>query len=104
MLQGLSGTTTQLHFDAFQVYSRPTFVEYLRSGWQISLVAAIDYTASNGNPNQQSSLHFNGEGYTNQYEQALHNVGQIVEPYDYDRSFPVFGFGGIPRHLGKISQ
>ena len=23
-----------------------------------------------------------------------------MEPYDYDRSFPVFGFGGIPRHLG----
>ena len=34
------------------------------------------------------------------YEQALWNVGQVVEPYDYDRSFPVFGFGGIPRHMG----
>lgn len=27
-------------------------------------------------------------------------VGSIVEPYDADRSFPVFGFGGIPRHMG----
>jgi hypothetical protein len=27
-------------------------------------------------------------------------VGGIVEPYDLDRSFPVFGFGGIPRHMG----
>ncbi len=26
-----------------------------------------------------------------------------MEPYDYDRSFPVFGFGGIPRHLGLNS-
>ena len=29
------------------------------------------------------------------------NVGTIIEPYDNDRSFPVFGFGGIPRHLGQ---
>ena len=31
---------------------------------------------------------------------AISNVGQVIEPYDFDRSFPVFGFGGIPRHLG----
>ena len=24
------------------------------------------------------------------------NVGGIVEPYDYDKSFPVYGFGGVP--------
>ena len=29
------------------------------------------------------------------------NVGSVVEPYDSDRSFPVFGFGGIPRHMGQ---
>jgi len=27
----------------------------------------------------------------------------VVEPYDSDRSFPVFGFGGIPRHLNLNS-
>ena len=31
------------------------------------------------------------------------NVGCILEPYDSDKSFPVFGFGGIPRHLGQNS-
>jgi len=30
---------------------QPTFVDYIRSGWSISFVAAIDYTASNGEPN-----------------------------------------------------
>ena len=44
------GAATQLVFSQFEVYSRPNFVDYLRSGWQISLVCAIDYTASNGNP------------------------------------------------------
>ena len=28
------------------------------------------------------------------------NVGSVIEPYDSDQSFPTFGFGGIPRHLG----
>lgn len=27
-------------------------------------------------------------------------VGGIVEPYDLSRSFPVYGFGGVPRHMG----
>ena len=82
----------------FSVYVRPTLVDYLRSGWSISMVGAVDYTASNGEPSNPSSLHYMGGN--NQYEAALMNVGVIVEPYDNDRSFPVFGFGGIPRHLG----
>jgi len=39
-------------------------------------------------------------GPNNQYEAALYNVGGIIEPYDSDRSFPVYGFGGIPTHMG----
>lgn len=27
-------------------------------------------------------------------------MGYVVEPYDYDKMFPVYGFGGIPRHMG----
>lgn len=30
-------------------------------------------------------------------------VGSIVEPYDADRSFPVFGFGGTPTHMGNYA-
>ena len=30
------------------VTEKPGFLEYLRSGWQINLCVAIDYTASNG--------------------------------------------------------
>ena len=67
----------------------------------MSLTVAIDYTASNGGINQPDSLH--AIGPNNQYENALLNVGMVVEPYDYDRSFPVFGFGGIPRHMGVNS-
>ena len=63
------------------------------------MVTAIDYTASNGDPNSPQSLH--SMGPQNQYIQALHNVGGIIEPYDSDRTFPCFGFGGIPRMMGS---
>ena len=96
-----SGDGGQLVITDFEIFVRPTLVDYLRSGWAISMVAAIDYTASNGNPSSPSSLH--AMGPKNQYELAITNVGQVVEPYDLDKSFPVFGFGGIPRHMGNPS-
>lgn len=39
-----------LNFKSFDKVDRPSFVDYLRSGWQINLTLAIDYTASNGAP------------------------------------------------------
>ena len=62
------------------------------------MTIAIDYTASNGNSNDPNSLHYLGS--KNQYEAAIMNVGQIIELYDSDKLFPVYGFGGIPRHMG----
>lgn len=36
----------------------------------------------------------------NVYEQAIWNVGRILEPYDFNRMFPFFGFGAKPRFAG----
>ena len=55
-----AGRGTQVHFDNLSVYQRPTLVDYLRSGWSISMVGAIDYTASNGPPRNKDSLHYMG--------------------------------------------
>ena len=38
----------------------PTIIDYLRSGWQMNLAVAIDYTASNGQLNDPDCLHFMG--------------------------------------------
>lgn len=93
---GMAGSTCT--FQNFRAFERPTFLDYLRAGWQISVVTAIDYTASNGNPSSSNSLHYLGKN--NQYEAALWSVGSVLEPYDSDKAFPCFGFGGIPRHMG----
>ena len=83
----------------FQIISRSkltknyTFVDYLLAGIQIGLTVAIDFTNSNGNPNDSSSLHFIHGDIPNQYERAINACGTIVGYYDYDQLFPCFGFG-----------
>jgi hypothetical protein len=66
----------------------------LAGGWQLNCTIAIDYTSSNGYPNEEDSLHFMGP--SNQYEDVIKKVGLVIEPYDSDKLFPVFGFGGVP--------
>ena len=73
-----------------------TFIDYLSRGMQINLDIAIDYTASNNeNP---IPLH-NIDGMNkNDYEKAIESCGSILAFYDYDKLFPVYGFGGIPMY------
>jgi hypothetical protein len=85
----------------FKKELKPTIGEFLRSGWVIQLGVAIDFTASNGDPNTPSSLHFIRGGdpmMRNQYEEAIMEVGSVLEMYDVDRLFPVYGFGGVPHY------
>ena len=87
----LSSTgSANIFIDAIKNYS---FIDYLRGGMQINLTVAIDFTGSNGLPNQVNSLHYLGPN-PNQYETAIRACGDIVAYYDYDQKFPAFGFGG----------
>ncbi len=83
---------------------RPSFVEYLRSGWFINMSVAVDFTASNGEPSDPNSLHrVYQNGQLNQYEHAIMSVGKILESYAYQQKFAAFGFGGVPRFTGMNS-
>ena len=73
-----------------------SFIDYLRAGVQLSLSIAIDYTGSNGEYSDSNSLHHLNPSNPNQYERAILEVGTILEAYDNDKQFPVFGFGGVP--------
>ena len=49
-----------------------------------------------GDPRDSRALHyFNPEYPYNQYTTAIDSVGQVVQEYDSDKLFPVFGFGGV---------
>ena len=43
---------------------------------------AIDFTASNGDPNVPSSLHYMNPYSLNSYQTALISVGNIIKDYD----------------------
>lgn len=80
---------------------RPSFYDFLHSGWQINLTVAVDFTASNGPVNYADSLHYiDPTGRPNQYQSALTNIGAILENYDSDKKIPAFGFGGTPLYMG----
>jgi len=52
--KNIEGNAVQHAFKNF------TFLDYLKADWQMQLTIAIDYTLSNGEPSDPSSLHHAG--------------------------------------------
>ncbi|KAM9431269.1 copine-9-like [Salvelinus alpinus] len=96
-----SGTVTLL---SFKVESEYTFVDFIRGGTQLNFTVAIDFTASNGDPSQPTSLHYMNPYQMNAYAMALKAVGDIIQDYDSDKLFPAYGFGAKLPPDGKISH
>jgi hypothetical protein len=85
-----SGT---LHVSAFSVEVTHTFLDYVRTGTPIGCVFAVDFTASNGEPQFASSLHYLNPYQLNPYQRAIMSVGNVVLEYDSDKMVPAYGFG-----------
>ncbi|XP_065827522.1 copine-3-like [Oscarella lobularis] len=85
-----SGILQFLHCKIFPV---PSFLDFVRGGCEISLMVAVDFTASNGDPSLPSSLHYNHPYQMNEYVEAIQSVGSVLAPYDSDQLFPIWGFG-----------
>ena len=64
---GLEGS--KLVFENFELYDKPTFLDYLKSGWQIKLTGAIDFTSADGKLDSNVFLH--NLDNSNRYESAL---------------------------------
>uniref|UniRef100_A0AAY4DLW5 C2 domain-containing protein n=1 Tax=Denticeps clupeoides TaxID=299321 RepID=A0AAY4DLW5_9TELE len=71
---------------------------------QINFTVAIDFTASNGNPSQPTSLHYLSPYQQNAYSMALRAVGEIIQDYDSDKMFPALGFGAKLPPDGRVSH
>lgn len=87
--EGLDGS--KLVFEQFEVYDRPSFMEYLKAGWKIEMRGAIDFTTANGKIGDEGSLHNPGE--SNRYEQIMHSLGSVLEPYSNAIQSTFYGFG-----------
>ncbi|XP_031419862.1 copine-8 [Clupea harengus] len=96
-----SGTVTLL---SCLIDIEVTFLDYIKGGTQINFTVAIDFTASNGNPSQPTSLHYLSPYHQNAYAMALRAVGEIIQDYDSDKMFPALGFGAKLPPDGRISH
>jgi hypothetical protein len=88
-----------LHFSSVQVERHPTFPSFINGGCTIKVLVGIDFTNVNGDPSLPGSLHHwdsSGRGL-NPYQQTIQTVGAILEQYDTDKLFPVYGFGAKVR-------
>lgn len=83
-----------IHVKKCEIVERASFLDYVMGGCEISLMVAIDFTASNGDPRDPSSLHYMGNNTENQYTAAIRAVGSVLEHYDTDKLIPAWGFGG----------
>lgn len=68
-----------------------SFLDYIKGGTQMHFAVAIDFTASNGPPQDPRSLHYFDTSRPNHYETALRGVGDIIQQYDSAKLFPAFG-------------
>ncbi|XP_075223664.1 copine-8-like isoform X2 [Lycorma delicatula] len=96
-----SGEICLDHFELKPVYS---FLDYIKGGTQLHCSIAIDFTGSNGNPEDPNSLHYVSGVMPNCYEQAITAVGSIIQDYDSDKLFPVLGFGARLPPDGRVSH
>lgn len=76
-----------------------SFYDFLQSGLELNFHCAVDFTGSNGDPKKPNSLHYVNQGRT-QYSDAIYAVGNVVEPYDFDKTLPAYGFGGFTKQMG----
>eukprot|EP01120_Amphizonella_sp_Union-15-10_P003906 TRINITY_DN1435_c0_g1_i1.p1 TRINITY_DN1435_c0_g1~~TRINITY_DN1435_c0_g1_i1.p1 ORF type:complete len:384 (+),score=83.86 TRINITY_DN1435_c0_g1_i1:34-1152(+) len=95
-----SGT---LRFRKIELVQEYSFLDYIAGGTEISLMVAIDYTASNGDPRYTNSLHYRNPYEPNEYAKAIISVGEILTAYDNDKMIPVYGFGA-KLHNGSVSH
>ncbi|KAK9286147.1 hypothetical protein L1049_014529 [Liquidambar formosana] len=85
----------QLFVDLYCEKDVHSFIDYISSGFELNFMVAVDFTASNGNPRNLDSLHYiDPSGRLNAYQQAIMEVGEVIQFYDSDRRFPAWGFGG----------
>ncbi|XP_025014113.1 protein BONZAI 1 isoform X2 [Ricinus communis] len=88
---------SQLYVERFSESIKYTFLDYLKGGCELNFMVAIDFTASNGNPRLPDSLHYlDPSARPNAYQQAIMEVGEVLQFYDSDKRFPAWGFGARP--------
>ncbi|EER13961.1 copine, putative [Perkinsus marinus ATCC 50983] len=89
----VAGTEGYIIIEEVIIQRRWSFLEYVLGGLEMSLIVGIDFTTSNGDPRYDNSLHYHSNEVINDYIMAIRSVGGILEAYNNDNKYPVYGFG-----------
>ena len=93
-------------YNVSSIKHKITFLDYINNGVKIALDIGIDFTGSNGDPDEEDSLHCRLPEMErkNPYERAISSCARIMANYDYDQLFPVYGFGAIIKGQTDVSN
>ena len=95
----------ELYVKNISVEQELSFVDYIKGGTAMNFSVAVDFTASNGHPQDRRSLHYLDPNFgDNQYTTAIKAVGSIIEDYDTDKMFPALGFGARVPPTNQVSH
>lgn len=72
---------------------RRSLQDYLDHGCKIGVCIAIDYTSSNGDPLQETSLHYICDDCLNDYEATISAICDALSRYVEGEEYTVWGFG-----------
>ena len=85
-----------------EIQQKFSFISYLKGGLEMHFMVAIDFTGSNGNPQDPRSLHYSGPPhFESQYMKVIKSVGSVLAPYDADGDIHAYGFGANLDPMGK---
>ena len=68
-------------------------IKLLKKGLNLNLSIAIDFTSSNGYPENYYSLHYINDGFINNYEKAIRESVNIISIYNNQDKYDIYGFG-----------
>lgn len=95
------GKYGKITFDEVAHSHFKSLTDYISEGLEITGFIAVDYTGSNGHPQDAGSLHATSTSHPNPYEEAIRGVAQAVVPYDSNHTLDVSGFGGVNSRSGS---
>ena len=78
----------KLILQEMKLETRHSFLDYITTGLEISLIVAIDFTRSNKDVNKKESMHHYDVSTANEYVLAIRAVGEILQHYDSDDRSP----------------
>lgn len=78
---------------SIEKFDKVSLLKLKKEGLNIDLSIAIDFTSSNGYPEDSYSLHYISDGFVNNYEKSIRACADILSIYNKNDEYNVYGFG-----------